>query len=409
MHRLVGRIRPYPWGSRTEIARIQGRPVPSATPEAEVWYGAYPSDPAFLLDEDGTQRSLATVIETDPVATLGRTVADGYGRLPFLLKLLAADRPLSLQAHPGPVQAGEGFAAEEAAGVSRDASCRNYVDPYHKPELLVAVSEFHALCGFRPRADAARLLGGLQIPDLAETVKRLGLPRPDDALREAMTSLFDVPAGLRAGLVAQVREASRSRPEPEYRLAVELADRYPGDIGVVVSFLLNLLTLAPGEAIYMPAGNLHMYLSGVGLEVMAASDNVLRGGLTGKHVDVAELLRVLRYEELPRPRLSAVRVTDGVDWWPTPEADFRLTRATVAGGPVRLPLPDGPSPRILLCLGGKVRVHSADRDLDLAGGEAAFVPAGADVVTVTGSGDVYQASLGVPWPSHPPDVARRPT
>jgi mannose-6-phosphate isomerase len=395
MHRLVGRIRPYPWGSRTEIARIQGRPVPSATPEAEVWYGAYPGGPAFLVDEDGARRSLTAAIEANPVGILGPAVADGYGRLPFLLKLLAADRPLSLQAHPGPTEAAAGFAAEAAAGVPRDASDRNYVDPYHKPELLVAVSEFHALCGFRPRAEAARLLGGLHIPELTDTVECLGLPRPDDALREAMTSLFNVPAGRRAGLVARVRAAGRFRPEPEYRLAAELADRYPGDIGVVVSFLLNLLTLAPGEAIYMPAGNLHMYLSGVGLEVMASSDNVLRGGLTGKHVDVPELLRVLRYEELPEPRLPPTRVTDGVDWWPTPEADFRLTRATVSGAVVRLPLSDGPSPRILLCLGGKVRVHSAGRDLDLASGEAAFVPAGADVVTVTGSGDVYQASMGL--------------
>jgi mannose-6-phosphate isomerase len=395
MHRLVGRIRPYSWGSRIEIARIQGRPVPSATPEAEVWYGAHPRDPAFLLDEDGTRSSLTAVIGADPVGVLGREAIGGYGaRLPFLLKLLAADRPLSLQVHPGPIEAREGFAAEEAAGVSREVSYRNYVDPYHKPELLVAVSEFHALCGFRPRAEAARLLGRLDIPELSATVQRLGLARPDEALREAMTSLFAVPAGRRASLVAQVRAASRNRPQREYRLASELADRYPGDIGVVVSFLLNLVTLVPGEAIYMPAGNLHAYLSGVGLEVMASSDNVLRGGLTGKHVDVPELLRVLCYEELPEPRLSPVPVADGVDWWLTPEADFRLTRVTVAGGPVRLPLPAGPSPRILLCLGGKVRVHSADRDLDLGGGEAAFVPADADAVTVTGSGEVYQASMG---------------
>ncbi|HEX6076310.1 MAG TPA: mannose-6-phosphate isomerase, class I [Micromonosporaceae bacterium] len=396
MHRLVGRIRPYSWGSRTEIARIQGRPVPSPTPEAEVWYGAHPRDPSFLLNDDGARRSLTAVIEADPATTLGRDVSGGYGpRLPFLLKLLAADRPLSLQVHPGPVHAREGFAAEEAAGVPPDAPHRNYVDPHHKPELLVAVTEFHALCGFRPLPDAVRLLRRLELPELKATLECLTLFQPDQALREAMASLFAVPARQRSALVARVREASLALiPEPEYRLAVELADRYPADIGVVVSFLLNRVTLLPGEAIYMPAGNLHAYLAGVGLEVMASSDNVLRGGLTGKHVDVPELLRVLRYEELPEPRLAPVPAADRVIWWPAPVTDFRLARATVAGRAVRLPLPGGPSPRIVLCLAGSVRVATAGDGLDLARGDAAFVPAGVAEVAVTGSGDVYQVSVG---------------
>jgi mannose-6-phosphate isomerase len=210
-----------------------------------------------------------------------------------------------------------------------------------------------------------------------------------------MVSLFAVPDYQRSALVARVREASLGLvAEPEYRLAVELADRYPSDIGVVVSFLLNRVTLLPGEAIYMPAGNLHAYLAGVGLEVMASSDNVLRGGLTGKHVDVPELLRVLRYDELPEPRLAAVPAGDGVVWWPAPVADFRLARATVAGQAVRLPLSGGPSPRIVLCLTGSVRVATNTVDLELSGGEAAFVPAGIDDVTVTGSGQVYQVSVG---------------
>jgi mannose-6-phosphate isomerase len=348
------------------------------------------------LDGTGARRSLTAVVEADPVGTLGGDVVRGYGpRLPFLFKLLAADRPLSLQAHPGPVHAREGFAAEQTAGISPDAPHRNYVDPNHKPELLVAVTEFHALCGFRPLADAVRLLRRLELPELKTTLESLTLPRPDQALREAMVSLFDIPDEQRPLLVARVREASLPlTPEPEYQLAVELADRYPHDIGVVVSFLLNRVTLLPGEAIYMPAGNLHAYLAGVGLEVMASSDNVLRGGLTGKHVDVPELLRVLRYEELPEPRLMSVRAGDGVVWWPAPVADFRLARATVVDQAVRLPLPGRPSPRVVFCLTGSVRVSAAAEELKLAGGEAVFVPAGIDEITLTGSGEVYQASVG---------------
>lgn len=394
MRRLVGRIRPYAWGSRTAIARIQGRPSPSVTPEAELWWGAHPDEPSYLADE--TRRtSLLAEIEADPVGVLGHEVTARYGpRLPFLLKLLAADAPLSLQAHPGAVQARAGFAAEQAAGVSRDAPQRNYVDPYHKPELLVAVTEFHALCGFRPVAAATESLRRLGIPDLEFIVKCLDTPEPDQALRQAMAGLFDVPAAQRPALVTRVREASRTLPGPEYRLAVDLADRYPDDIGVVVSFLLNQVTLSPGEAIYMPVGNLHAYLSGVGLEVMASSDNVLRGGLTGKHVDVAELLRVLRYEELPEPRVAPEPVSEGVVWWPTPVSDFRLTRAVVDHGPVRLPLPAGPSPRILVCLSGAVRVAADAQQAQLTTGQAVFVPAGDGNVTLSGAGVVYQASAG---------------
>ena len=386
MLRLVGRVRPYAWGSRTEIASIQGRPVPSGTPEAELWFGAHPDDPS-LVGGDG---SLLELIESDPVGLLGAATVERYGpRLPFLVKLLAADQPLSLQVHPDLAQAREGFAAEDAAGVPRDAAYRNYVDRNHKPELMVAVSECDALCGFRPVADSAALLERLAVPALRPVVAGLRQPNPAEGLRAAVTALFALPADQ---VVPAVRTAAAALPDPEYAVVADLADRYPGDLGVVASLLLNLVRLRPGEAIYMPAGNLHAYLRGVGVEVMASSDNVLRGGLTRKHVDVGELLRVLRFEELPDPRWPAEPLADGVRWWPTPMPDFRLTQARVTG--TRLELPSGHRPRIVFCLTGAVVVSDGSGELRLGGGDAAFVPAGSGVVELEGAGEVFQAATG---------------
>ncbi|MQA26739.1 MAG: mannose-6-phosphate isomerase, class I [Micromonosporaceae bacterium] len=389
MRRLTGRIRPYAWGSRTAIAELRGR-APSGGPEAELWYGAHPDDPSDL---DGG-KSLLSAIEGDPVGVLGEATVSDYGaRLPFLFKVLAADAPLSIQAHPSAAQARAGFDAEEASGAPRGE--RNYTDPWHKPELLVAVSEFEALCGFRRTTESARLLAELDVPELAPVVARLGMPDPAEGLREAVTRLYATSPERRGDLVERVRAASAARSGHEHAVAAELGARYPGDIGVVVSLLLNLVSLRPGEAIHMPAGNLHTYLRGVGLEVMAASDNVLRGGLTPKRVDVPELLRVLRCEELLEPRIAAVPVAPDVVRWPSPAPDFQLLRAEVREGTlVRLASSPSPGPRVVFCLSGEVRAASDDGEVVLGPGEAGFARGGAGAVTLAGAGVAYQVSVG---------------
>ncbi|MGH3729853.1 MAG: mannose-6-phosphate isomerase, class I, partial [Micromonosporaceae bacterium] len=236
----MGRIRPYAWGSRTGIAAVQGR-TPSGGPEAELWFGAHPDDPSPVID-GAAQRSLLDMIDADPDSVLGSEVVDRYGpRLPFLLKVLAAERPLSLQVHPDSDQARDGFAAEEAAGVPRDAPYRNYVDPYHKPELLLAVTEFDALCGFRTAARSADALRRLGVPELESVADALGSAPPEAGLRQAVTALFALPVG--GGLIGRVRDACvrhAAGPDapPEYALAADLAARYPDDVGVLVSFLL---------------------------------------------------------------------------------------------------------------------------------------------------------------------------
>ncbi len=369
---LAGAIRPYAWGSRTALAAMTGRPVPSPTPEAELWLGAHPGNPSTV---DGHR--LDEVIAAEPVRMLGAPVAREFGpRLPFLLKVLAPDEPLSLQAHPDADQARAGYAAGDV----------NYVDPYHKPELLIAVRDFETLCGFRDPAESAALLAGLAAPLLEPVVHALRDADPARALREGVGALLTHPEP--ASLVEQAVAGAGRLHSRAGDLLTDLAGRYPGDVGVVVALLLNHVRLAPGEGIYMPAGNLHAYLRGVGVEAMAASDNVLRGGLTPKRVDVPELLRVLRYEVLAEPVVQPVPLAPGVVGWPTPAREFALVRALVGGANPRVAL-SAPSARVLFCLSGRVRAG----DVELGPGESAFAPAGTDPLELTGFGEVYQATV----------------
>lgn len=382
MEKLQNPVRGYAWGSRSVLAELQRRPVPSPGPEAELWIGAHPADPSRTAD--GTP--LTEVIGADPDGVLGAATAARFGpRLPYLLKVLAAEQPLSLQAHPDPEQAQQGYAAEEAAGVPRDAPQRRYADPYHKPELLVATSEFRALCGFREPGESAELLGHLGLPALAPVVAALAGGDLAAAVRLLLTA--PQPAQL-------VRAVVAATDDP---LTLQLAAAYPQDLGVVVALLLNRVTLAPGEGIFMPAGNLHAYLHGTGVEIMAASDNVLRGGLTPKFVDVPELLRVLRYEPLVDPVQRAVPVRPGVATWPVPVAEFALHRVRLAdgGGPASRVELDLPGPRVVLGWSGRVQVDDGVRSVTLLSGDAALAR-GSTVgpLRFTGIGEAYVASGG---------------
>ncbi|MBB5870249.1 mannose-6-phosphate isomerase [Allocatelliglobosispora scoriae] len=367
-------IRGYAWGSHTVIAHLQGRPTPTEEPEAELWIGAHPSAPSRLPDGS----SLADVIAAAPERVLGAPTVARFGpRLPFLLKVLAAAEPLSLQAHPTLAQARAGFAAGDP----------NYVDANHKPELLVAIEPMAALCGFRDPLVSADRIAALAIPDLAPVVALL---RRGD-LREAVGTLLSWPEDQRHELIGTVAKGARLLPGPDADVVELLAAKYPQDLGVLVSLLLNHVTLQPGEAIWMPAGNLHAYLHGAGVEIMAASDNVLRGGLTPKRVDVAELLRVVRFEVLDSPLFPAVESEPGQAVWAVPVPDFALHRIAVAGDPVTLTVA---GPRTLLCLGGTVTVADDAGSVTLTGGRAAFSGAADGDLHVTGDGDLYLATVG---------------
>jgi mannose-6-phosphate isomerase len=390
-------VRAYAWGSRTVIPDLLGQEVPSSHPQAEMWLGAHPADPSRLVHADGGRTSLLEALGADPKQLLGPERCERWdATLPYLLKVLAADEPLSLQAHPSLEQARAGFAGEEAEGIARDAADRNYKDPNHKPELICALTELHALAGFRDPAVTVRLLRALEVPELAGHAELLAAQPDADGLRALFTTWITLPQAVLDTLVPALQEGcvrlagSDGEFSTEARTALELSERYPGDAGVLAALLLNRVTIQPGEALYLPAGNLHAYLNGAGIEIMANSDNVLRGGLTPKHVDVPELLRVLDFHPTPPP--VVIGKPDG-DWvrYDTPAEEFLLRRFDGApGSPV--PVPDG-GPRVLLCTAGGARVRSLGGELELRRGASLWLSAADTDVTLEPSVEGTQLFL----------------
>jgi mannose-6-phosphate isomerase len=385
---LEGVPRNYAWGSPTLIPALLGV-EPDGRPVAELWLGAHPDDPSGVPARGTT---LDLLIDDDPAGLLGRDVVAHFGeRLPFLLKLLAADAALSIQVHPTIAQAQAGFAAEDDAGVPRDAPNRNYRDDNHKPELLCALTPFEALCGFRPVVDTLRLLDALAVPGLVEVRALLALP---GGLRLAFTYLLTLasPQSLVDAVVAaaQAVDPASEWAGPARAVTLAAADA-PGDVGVVLSLLLNYVRLEPGEAIYLPAGNVHAYLRGLGVEIMANSDNVLRCGLTPKHVDVPELLEITDFSELAERRCATTDEGVGAHRFVTPLPDFALTvidfDGSVALGADR--------PHIVLCASGSSRVEAQGVGVDLSPGRAAFVAARSAAFTITGTGRVFVATVNL--------------
>ncbi len=376
----------YAWGSRTAIAEFTGRPVPTAHPEAELWLGAHPNDPAMLETEDGETSLLQTLV-ADPEGQLGSVARGRFGdALPFLVKVLAADEPLSLQAHPSSEQALEGYLREEKLGIPVSSPVRNYRDTSHKPELLVALQPFEALAGFRPAACTVELLRALAVSDLDPYIDLLSDKSDADGLRALFTTWITAPQPAIDVLVPAVLDgaiqhlSSGARQfAAEARTVLELGERYPGDAGVLAALLLNRISLASGEAIFLPAGNLHTYLRGVALEIMANSDNVLRGGLTPKHVDVPELLRVLDFTPTTEAQLRPPTHRDGISLvYDTPADEFALSVLTLDGEHLGHEV-DAPcrhdGPQILLCAEGSATVHGKSKSLILTRGMAAWVAA----------------------------------
>lgn len=381
---LVNEPRDYAWGSTTLIADLEGR-TPSGRPEAEVWYGDHPADPAVVPDGRSLGEWLA-----DEGAEGGAPA-----KLPYLLKVLAAGSPLSIQAHPSKRQAEEGFAREEAAGLDRSAPERTYRDDNHKPELIVAVSEtFTALAGLRDLEATRRLVAALGEGGQALAARLAGT--------DAAASLRDTIAWLLADasesdIGAIIAAAARAEDEEfaaELTLSRHLDAAYPGDPGVVVALLMNLVVLQRGEALFVPAGVLHAYVAGLGVELMAASDNVLRGGLTPKHIDVPELLRILDPTPAAPPVLAPV-VQGGVERFSVPGiADFALLHAKVAtDASTDVPL-DGVA--IALATSGEVQLEAGR-----TGARTTLIPGCAVLVTpdegfirASGQGDLFVATPG---------------
>lgn len=392
MHKLTNRVRPYAWGARTAIPHLLGID-PDGTPQAELWLGAHHGAPSTVHCDDES-KPLPGLIAEDPHRVLGPRTAGRFGaRLPYLLKYLAAETPLSLQVHPDAARARFGYEVEERAGIPMDAPHRNYRDPHHKPELLLALEPFEALCGFREPAEAAADLTGLTSTLAGRLRADLSLPDTHTALRAALTRLLTLPDAERGRLLGDfVDEWSRShRSGAHADIVCDLAARYPGDPGAVASLLLNRITLGPGQALFLPAGNLHAYLQGTAIEVMASSDNVLRAGLTGKHVDVPELLDVVDFSVLPIPYALPVHV-DGRREFRPGAPEFALHE--IGPGPIAAHLP-GEGPTVLLVLHGQVElVAEVGRGVALRRGESVFVRADSGPIKIEGHGHVVATTVG---------------
>lgn len=422
MHKLTNTVRDYAWGSPTGIPEILGR-EPDGTPAAELWIGAHPGAPSGIADTD-----LPAWIARDPQARLGAASVDVYGeRLPFLLKILSARTALSIQAHPSREQAQAGYAREDAAGVPVAAPHRNYRDTWHKPELIHALGDFDALCGFRPlpaiRATVERLRTAADPADrplldawltaLTPTAGQDGEGTPTagtvaagtDGEAASLRAATDLVLG-RAGEYGPLadRLAARELPavpddhpcregsvvDPQDTLREVTAD-FPADAGALVALMLRRLRLRAGESLALDAGVLHAYLGGLGVEIMASSDNVLRGGLTSKHIDLAELDAVVVYDTVEPQRAApdARGVVRGAT------DDFALQRIDSAS---ELPIARSGA-AILLCTAGGFTVRSGEESTELAGGDSVFVGADEPLPHVTGTGQLFVATTGLSTPA----------
>lgn len=386
MDLIDGVVRDYPWGTTDVIPDLLGRPA-TGRPWAEYWLGTHPTGSASV---GATGVPLDELVAADPRGTLGDVLAERFGGLPFMMKLLSAAEPLSLQAHPSTDQAVAGFEHEELVGIPRTAPHRSFRDRRHKPELVCALTPFRALCGFREPVSTLDLLATLDTAALDPVRDRLAADPGPGGLRGVVAWLLGLdPASAErvvASAVAACRSAVGARFDEERALIPELAAHHPADAGVVIALLLNLVTLAPGDAVYLRAGILHAYLSGTVVEVMANSDNVLRGGLTGKHIDVMGLLDVL--DTAPTvPAVQHRRPDAAVQVYEAPVDDFRLRRLHL--GPDRTAVL-GPGPAIALCTNGRVDVGPHT----LESGDALWVPAADGAVDVVGEGVVFEASAG---------------
>jgi mannose-6-phosphate isomerase len=383
--RLQNTIRDYAWGSRTALPELTGV-EPDGKPQAELWMGAHESAPSVLPSGD----SLYDLVSAGPSDVLGAETAERFeGRFPFLAKLLAAGQPLSIQAHPSREQAIDGYARDEAAGIPRDAADRNYKDAWPKPEILIALEPFDALVGFRPLQSTVALLDALAPEGFDELTDLLRNGKLQDAFTQFMSVDRDSIRPLVAALGEAVAQYAGDAFPLEREALAKLCADFPDDPGVLAALLLNRVRLERFEAVYLPAGNVHAYLRGLGFEVMANSDNVLRGGLTSKHVDVPELVSVVDFEPLADPVLRATPVADGVATYETGCEYFAIHRVELDGDERTV---DGVGPRIICCVAGTVDALGKESAVTLSTGQSAFAAGPEGPCILRGSGTAFVVS-----------------
>ncbi|AOP43005.2 mannose-6-phosphate isomerase [Edwardsiella piscicida] len=384
MQKMINAIQHYAWGSHDALSNLYGIANPDNQPMAELWMGAHPLNSSRVQDAHGAEQSLRDHIAADPRAQLGDAVARRFGELPFLFKVLCAAQPLSIQVHPNKRAAEAGFAREEAAGIALNAPNRNYKDANHKPELVYALTPFAAMNGFREFDQIAALLQSLADahPDIAGFIAHPNA----DTLRTLFANLLNMQGEEKAHALRRLREEMAHQQGVVWDTLRTIAPIYPDDSGLFSPLLLNVIALAPGQAMFLDAETPHAYLHGVGLEVMANSDNVLRAGLTPKYIDVAELLANVRFVAKPRDTLLTAPCTSGAERrFPVPVADFAFAVHTLSAQPRPL---HQESAAVLFCIRGEARLQQGAQTLILRAGESCYLSAADRQVSVTGHGEL---------------------
>ena len=389
MDKLDCVVQDYAWGDLAAIPKLLGV-EPTGAPQAELWMGAHPKAPSTLPRGE----TLTDAIAADASSMLGSSVAERFGQLPYLFKVLSAGQPLSIQAHPSLAQAAAGFERENNAGIDVGAPNRTYRDANHKPEIICAITPFVAKCGFRPLAATRRLFDLFLGDSVSQLQERLAADGSDaDVLAATLAWLLQLgerdAQALVAEVVASAQAARDDEFEPDLSWTPKIEEFFPGDIGVVVALLLNHVVLEPGDAVFLEAGNLHAYLSGTGMELMANSDNVVRGGLTPKHIDVDELLSVVDCTPIDAP---VQRADSPVFTFEAAVPEFALTRYELT--PTSDQTVRSTSADILIVASGSATVRSTDTDLELRQGEVAFIPAADSPYELAGDGTVFRAAVG---------------
>lgn len=392
-------IQAYAWGSHTAIARLMGEKVPSEEPQAEMWMGAHPKAPSQVWHQGQWQR-LDRLISIHPSEMLGERVIERFGhRLPFLFKVLAAGQPLSIQAHPNSSQARQGFDRENKAGIVLDAPHRNYKDDQHKPECICALTPFWGMCGFRPAARIKELALPVWPSQQRKVLELLGGDSEPACLKAFFSSLMGMDDSARSALVDQVasRSAARESQDAVYAWILRLNAQYPQDIGVLAPLLLNTIQLQPGQALSLPAGQLHAYLEGLGMELMANSDNVLRGGLTPKHVDIPELLSVLDFAPYKVDVLQPADSESVENIYASRVEEFVLSVCRTSDIDPFHCSDRPPGPQILLCLQGSTEIHWArcSSPMTIGKGQAVFIPHVVRDYILKGKSTLYKAAVNL--------------
>lgn len=382
MQKLINSVQNYAWGSKTALTELYGIANPTQQPMAELWMGAHPKSSSQVLGADGQTVALRDVIEHDKSALLGDAVAQRFGELPFLFKVLCAAQPLSIQVHPNKHNSEIGFAKENAAGIPMDAAERNYKDPNHKPELVFALTPFLAMNAFREFSYIVALLQPVSAahPAIAHFLEEPSAER----LSYLFASLLNMQAEEKSHALAILKSALNSQQGEPWQTIRLIADVYPNDSGLFSPLLLNVVKLNPGEAMFLFAETPHAYLQGVALEVMANSDNVLRAGLTPKYIDIPELVANVQFVAKPANQLLTTPLkSDGELDFPIPVDDFAfsLHELTTSGADI-----SQQSAAILFCIEGEAVLSKGEQRLVLRPGESAFIGANESPVNISGAG-----------------------